>query len=197
MAEKRPELLRSPEVARSLKQSLIEAIVGCVEEADGPVPDRAGRSHHAIMQRFKRVLEEEPDRALYIPELCAGVGAPERTLRLCCQEHLGLSPKQFLILRRMQLARRALLSRKRRLLQKLPLDLAFGTSAASLRSTGSFSANCPLRLSRVRRTGNSPHKVAARGAFSADDGWSIRTHARTFDAAPACAASNTPVCATI
>ena len=109
MADKRPELLRSPEVARSLKQSLIEAIVGCVDEADGPVPDRAGRSHHAIMQRFKRALEEEPDRALYIPELCAGVGAPERTLRLCCQEHLGLSPKQFLILRRMQLARRALL----------------------------------------------------------------------------------------
>ena len=34
---------------------------------------------------------------------------PERTLRKCTQQHLGMSPHQYLVLRRIHLARRALL----------------------------------------------------------------------------------------
>src|SRR6516165_6888782 len=41
-------------------------------------------------------------------ELCAAVGASDRTLRACCHEHLGMSPTRYLWLRRMNLARRAL-----------------------------------------------------------------------------------------
>jgi AraC-like DNA-binding protein len=60
------------------------------------------------MRRFHAVLEANPDRALYLPELCAAIGATERTLRRCCQEQLGVGPKRYLLLRRMHLARRAL-----------------------------------------------------------------------------------------
>jgi transcriptional regulator GlxA family with amidase domain len=45
---------------------------------------------------------------MYVPEICAAIRVPERTLRLCCQEHLATSPKQYLMLRRLQQVRRAL-----------------------------------------------------------------------------------------
>jgi len=53
-------------------------------------------------------VEENAEQPIYIPELCAAIGVPERTLRVCCQEQLGMSPKRYLLLRRMNLARRAL-----------------------------------------------------------------------------------------
>ncbi len=66
------------------------------------------RQHELVMRRFHRVLEENPDQAIHIPELCAKIRVAERTLRICCQEHLGVSPKRYLLLRRMHLSRRAL-----------------------------------------------------------------------------------------
>ena len=60
------------------------------------------------MRRFRRVLEENPSQSLYLLEICKAIGVSDRTLRLCCQEHLGMGPKRYLLLRRMGLARRAL-----------------------------------------------------------------------------------------
>ncbi len=63
------------------------------------------------MRRFRRVLEENPERPLFIPEICAAIRVSERTMRVCCQEHLGMSPKHYLLLRRMHMTRRALRER--------------------------------------------------------------------------------------
>lgn len=43
-----------------------------------------------------------------MPELCATVGASYTSLHDCCRGYLGMSPKRYLWLRRMHLARRAL-----------------------------------------------------------------------------------------
>ena len=67
--------------------------------------DTSVRRHHLLIMRlFREAAEENAGRPLYIPELCSAIGVPELTLRVCCQEQLGMSPKRRLILRRMHLA---------------------------------------------------------------------------------------------
>ena len=108
LAEDAPAVIAHPEAARGLEQALIEAMVACL--GDGEVhEDRSALRHHGIiMRRFRRAVEENSDHPLYIPELCGSIGVADRTLRICCQEQLGMSPKRYLLLRRMHLARRAL-----------------------------------------------------------------------------------------
>lgn len=108
LAEDAPAVIADPEAAHSLEQALIEAMIACL--GDGEIrDDRAAlRQHALIMRRFRRAVEEDPDGPVYIPELCTEIGVSDRTLRACCQEQLGMSPKRYLLLRRMNLARRAL-----------------------------------------------------------------------------------------
>jgi AraC-like DNA-binding protein len=108
LAEDAPAVITHPEAAHGLEQALIGAMVDCLGTGEAGEDASARRQHAAIMRRFRRVVEENPDRALFIPELCATIGASERTLRMCCQEQLGVSPKRYLLLRRMHLARRSL-----------------------------------------------------------------------------------------
>jgi transcriptional regulator GlxA family with amidase domain len=75
---------------------------------DEPGPRRLNRRHRAVLARFEEVLAERANDPLHLAEICAAIGTPERTLRLCCQAHLGMGPIRYLWLRRMHLARRTL-----------------------------------------------------------------------------------------
>ena len=110
LARNSPHLLANIEVARAVKQSLIGATIACLSDADASDDKWAQQTHDTIMRRFRRVLEEHPGRPIYMPEICAAISVPERTLRLCCQERLGMSPIQYLTRRRMHLVQRALLA---------------------------------------------------------------------------------------
>jgi len=103
-----PAVLAQPEAARGLEQALIEAVIHCLDSGERQEDRAAQRQHAAIMRRFHRVVEEHLGEPLYISELCREVGASERTLNVCCHEHLGMGPKHFLLLRRMHMVRRAL-----------------------------------------------------------------------------------------
>jgi AraC-like DNA-binding protein len=108
LAEDAPEIIANPDAARRLEQALTEAFVECLDHRH-ELPDRSAQGQHAIiMRRFRRVLEENPEQPIYIPEICKAIRVAERTLRVCCHEHLGMSPKRYPVLRRMHLARRAL-----------------------------------------------------------------------------------------
>jgi AraC-like DNA-binding protein len=108
LAKTAPDILSRPEVARALEHALVHAMVSCIS---GGVTAEAGTAYHrhaVVMRRLEELLEANPDRTLYLAELCVATGASDRTLRACCQEHLGMSPMRYLWLRRMHLARRAL-----------------------------------------------------------------------------------------
>lgn len=108
LAETAPEILANAEVARALEQELVRTMIACLTD---PVTDeryRASRPRLAIMQRFEQMLEAHAEEPLYLAEVCAAIGVSDRTLRLHCQEQLGMSPHRYLWLRRMNVVRRAL-----------------------------------------------------------------------------------------
>jgi AraC-like DNA-binding protein len=109
LAKTTPDLLTLPEVARSLEQELIHLMIRCLTEGAASGMTTGGRRHDAIVARFEEFLEANPDTPLYLTEICAAIGVAERTLRVACEEHLGMGPIRYLSLRRMHLVRRALL----------------------------------------------------------------------------------------
>jgi AraC-like DNA-binding protein len=108
LAQAAPEVLAGAEVARALEETLTRVMIQCLSEGQGIEVGSAHWRHAAIMRRLENFLEANPDRTLHLTDLCAAAAASDRTLRILCQEHLGMSPTRYLWLRRMHLARRAL-----------------------------------------------------------------------------------------
>ncbi len=108
LAKTAPDILAKPEVARAIEGALVEAMILCVAEGQSDRVRNVHRHRARVMRRLEEVLTSTPDRPLYMPQLCAAVGASYTTLRDCCQEYLGMSPKRYLWLRRMHLVRRDL-----------------------------------------------------------------------------------------
>jgi AraC-like DNA-binding protein len=108
LAETRRDLIANPEVARSLEQELLHALVNCLATENADRISRWGWRHTDIMVRFEEALATRSEPRLNLSELCTAIGAPERTLRLCCAEFLGVSPIRYHLLRRLNMARSAL-----------------------------------------------------------------------------------------
>jgi AraC-like DNA-binding protein len=109
LAHDTPDILQLPEVLRALENEFVHVMVRCLADAVDAETSTRGRRHDAIIARFEQFLEANRDRPLYVTEICAAIGVAERTLRACCEEHLGMGPIRFLTLRRMHLVHRALL----------------------------------------------------------------------------------------
>src|SRR5216684_853815 len=108
LAETKHERIADPEVARALEQEMIHALVNCLTAGDAGGNLKKRRHHTEIMVRFEDALAAHGDPQLNLPELCSAMGVPERTLRACCTEFLGMSPTRYHLLRRLNMARSAL-----------------------------------------------------------------------------------------
>ncbi len=108
LAKTAPDILAKAEVARAMEEALLEAMILCLTEGHSDDVRNVHRHRARVMRRLEEVLTSTPDRPLYMPQLCTTVGASYTMLRDCCQDYLGMSPKRYLWLRRMQLVRRAL-----------------------------------------------------------------------------------------
>lgn len=108
LAKTAPHILAKPAVANALEQGLVHAMVACLS-TEAPAKRRScARQHSRVIARFERFLEARRYQPVHLAEMCAAIGASERTLRACCQEHFGMGPVRYLWLRRMNLAHRAL-----------------------------------------------------------------------------------------
>jgi AraC-like DNA-binding protein len=109
IAKTDPHIFALPEAVRALEQELIHVMVRCVTEGTSTKMTDGVRRHDMIVARFEEFLEANPNTPLYLSEICTALGTAERTLRIACEKHLGMGPIRYLTLRRMHLARRALL----------------------------------------------------------------------------------------
>jgi transcriptional regulator GlxA family with amidase domain len=64
--------------------------------------------HQILVNRFRAIVEERTEQPFHMSEICQEIGVGGRTLRAACQEQLGQSPAQYVMLHRMRAARRAL-----------------------------------------------------------------------------------------
>ncbi|MBR1148995.1 helix-turn-helix domain-containing protein [Bradyrhizobium sp. AUGA SZCCT0431] len=108
LVETKPQLIANPEVARAIEQELIHALVVCLTAGDTSDNPKMKRHYSDIMVRFEEVLNAKGALHLGLPALCSAVGVPERTLRACCTDFLGMSPSRYHLLRRLNLAHSAL-----------------------------------------------------------------------------------------
>jgi AraC-like DNA-binding protein len=110
LVETRQELIANPEVARALEQELLQALVDCLAAGDVSGHRKRQRQHADIMIRFEDALASYSEPHLNLRALCSAIDVPERTLRMCSAEVLGMSPTRYHLLRRLNGARSELLN---------------------------------------------------------------------------------------
>lgn len=101
--------LARPATARALEQELIRAMVACLTGHQVADARCQIQQHVKIIARFEEYLARRKFEPVYLAEMCAAIGVSERTLRTCCHEQFRVGPVRYLWLRRMHLARRALM----------------------------------------------------------------------------------------
>ena len=110
LAEVDPTMFGKPAVVTPLEHDLTHALMGCVAPGNPAEAVRSRVAHSRVIARFEEFLEAKRDEPVYLAEICVAIGASERTLRSCCHERFGIGPIRYLWLRRMHLARSALLA---------------------------------------------------------------------------------------
>ena len=95
LAKTSPHILAHSEAARSLEHDLVCALAACLGPATNDEDAVAKRRHAVIMRRFRALIAARYDRPVYTTDLCAAIGVSDRTLEICCREHLGMSSSEI------------------------------------------------------------------------------------------------------
>lgn len=108
LAAIKPAFFSHSEVARALENELLEALGNCLApiEHDGSLAARAKKLR--AMTEFEAILSAQIAQPFTVPIISRAIGLAERTLRAHCAEILGMSPNQYIRLRRLNLIRAAL-----------------------------------------------------------------------------------------
>jgi AraC-like DNA-binding protein len=108
LAMSKPAVLAHPVTVRAIEDGLARAMIACLAAPFEPAFSIHPSGRARTMRRFEELLRANADWPLLLTDVCAAIGVPARTLRRHCDECLGVGPHTYLMLRRMNLARRAL-----------------------------------------------------------------------------------------
>ena len=108
LVERGSNTLVDGEAAHGLEQQLIETLVECLSTGSAIETSPGARERRDVAVRFDTLLQTQPERAFRTAEICSALGVSAQTLRLSCEEQLGMGPVEYVHRRRMQLAYRAL-----------------------------------------------------------------------------------------
>jgi AraC-like DNA-binding protein len=106
--EGRSKALIDAETAHGLEQQLIETLVECLSQGPAIEASPPMRGRQEVALRFQALLEAEPERAFRVEGICCKLGISAQTLRLSCEEQLGMGPAEYVYRRRMESVHRAL-----------------------------------------------------------------------------------------
>jgi AraC-like DNA-binding protein len=109
IASTTPDLFEHPAVVKALEQQLVHALIRCATDGIPSVISVGTLRRRTIVAKLEEFLDANPSTPLYLTDICAAIGAVERTLRVACIEHLGMGPIRYLTLRRMHLVHRTLI----------------------------------------------------------------------------------------
>ena len=104
-----PSFLEVPEARQGAEESVLSALALALGSASHVRPNSYGAATRTrVTRQVEAYLSAAAVESLYLADLCAVAGVGERTLRYIFQERYGMSPVQYLKLRRLHQARRAL-----------------------------------------------------------------------------------------
>jgi len=109
IAERTPGSVLSEEVRNTAERELLTRLALAIGQAQPSPPNGLKFDRMKVLRKAREFLTARAHSPVYLAELCAAVGVPERTLREIFQTLLGISPLKFLQLRRMRQARGALM----------------------------------------------------------------------------------------
>lgn len=107
LAATSPDRMAHREVARSVEEEVLHALVNMLAAAkvdDRKIIERR-RAH--IMVRLEDTLAAQPQR-LGLSDLCEVIGVSQTTLRMCCRAVLACSPLEYMRMRRLNQVRSTL-----------------------------------------------------------------------------------------
>ncbi len=108
LAETNFGAVASRTLANDLEYGLVSAL-GAVLSTPQTSSHTTGRLHHeTIVKRFREKLEDYVFEPVSILNIVQDLGVAARTLRLACQEQLGVSPLQYAMLHRLRRVHRRL-----------------------------------------------------------------------------------------
>ena len=100
MAAARSRALADVEAVHGLEQQLIHALIECLSAGPNDMEAPAVGRHREILARVEDLLQAEC--CWRVTQICAALGVSERTLRICCEEQLGMGPTEYIRHRRLQ-----------------------------------------------------------------------------------------------